>query len=172
MDETRIGGKARNADKRQWDSLPTKTARYQAAQHWADKKRSMVFGMVERGGKVSAHVVPSRRKGTLLRHIETRVTPGSTVYTDELKSYVHLRDHGYEHAAVNHKAAVWVDGDVHTQTIEGFWSLVKRGIDGTHHAVSRKHLQGYVNEYVWRYNHRDDDAAQFRTLIRNAAAPI
>lgn len=54
-------------------------------------------------------------------------------------------------------------------TIEGFWSLVKRGIGGTHHAVSAKHLQGYLNEYVWRYNHRNDGRAQFESLLLRAA---
>lgn len=63
-----------------------------------------------------------------------------------------------------------MDGNVHTQTIEGFFSLVKNGIRGTYHSVSKRHLPTYLNEYVWRYNHRDDDAAQFRTLLRNAAS--
>jgi transposase len=61
-------------------------------------------------------------------------------------------------------------GDVHTNTIEGFWSLVKRGIAGTHHAVSAKWLQGYLNEYAWRYNHRDDGQAMFLTLLLRSAA--
>jgi transposase len=60
-------------------------------------------------------------------------------------------------------------GDMHTNTIEGFWSLVKRGIAGTHHAVSAKWLQGYLNEYAWRYNHRDDGQAMFLTLLLRSA---
>ncbi len=64
-----------------------------------------------------------------------------------------------------------MEGTIHPLTIEGFWSLVKRGIGGTHHAVSAKWLQGYLNEYVWRYNHRDDGQAQFETLLRGAARP-
>jgi transposase len=62
-----------------------------------------------------------------------------------------------------------VSGDVHTQTIEGFWALVKNGIRGVYHTVSAKHLQGYLNEYAWRYNHRDDGSAMFLTLIMRSA---
>jgi DNA gyrase/topoisomerase IV subunit B len=76
---------------------------------------------------------------------------------------------GYQHHRVHHVAKVYVQGDAHTNTIEGFWSLVKRGIGGTHHAVSAKHLQGYLNEYTWRYNHRKDEQSQFETLLLRAA---
>ena len=64
-----------------------------------------------------------------------------------------------------------MSGNTHTQTIENFWSLVRRGITGVYHSVSAKHLQGYLNEYVWRYNHRDQDAAMFLTLLLRAAKP-
>ena len=97
---------------------------------------------------------------------------GSTVYTDQAKQYHPLSKQGFEHHTIDHSARVYVAGDVHTQTIEGFWSLVKRGISGTHHAVSPKWLQGYLNEYVWRYNHRDDGRAMFLSLILRAASPV
>lgn len=64
---------------------------------------------------------------------------------------------------------MYVDGDTHTQTIEGFWSLVKRGISGSHHSVSAKYLQGYLNEYAWRYNHRADSRAQFFGILESGA---
>ena len=70
---------------------------------------------------------------------------------------------------INHSEQVYVSGDVHVNTIEGFWSLTKRGIGGVYHAVSAKHLQGYLNEYAWRYNHRDDERAMFETLLVRAA---
>ncbi len=70
---------------------------------------------------------------------------------------------------LNHMEKVYVSGDVHTNTIEGFWSLVKRGIDGVYHNVSAKHLQGYLNEYSWRYNHRNDGRAMFAALLARAA---
>jgi hypothetical protein len=66
---------------------------------------------------------------------------------------------------VNHSQKVYVDGDVHTQTIEGFWSLLKRGIAGVYHGVSTKHLQAYMDEYTFRYNHRESDQGMFRTFL-------
>ncbi|MBI2885774.1 MAG: transposase, partial [Chloroflexi bacterium] len=75
------------------------------------------------------------------------------------------------HDRVNHSAQVYVSGDVHTNTMEGFWSLLKRGIGGVYHAVSAKHLQGYLNEYAWRYTHRNDETPMFETLLLRAALP-
>jgi transposase-like protein len=106
-----------------------------------------------------------------MRHIEARILPATSVYTDEATAYTPLAAKGYQHRRIHHAAKVYVEGDVHTNTIEGFWSLVKRGIGGTHHAVSAKWLQGYLNEYVWRYNARNDRRAQFLSLILRAAAP-
>ena len=87
--------------------------------------------------------------------------PDATIFTDEAAAYTSLTGKGYEHKRIHHAAKVYVEGDVHTNTIEGFWSLVKNGIRGSHHAVSAKYLQGYLNEYVWRYNARDDKRAMF-----------
>ena len=78
------------------------------------------------------------------------------VYTDELRSYDTLNARGYAHSRIQHNTEVYVSGDVHTQTIEGFWSLVKRGMVGTFHKVSRKYLPLYVAEFEWRYNNRDN----------------
>jgi transposase-like protein len=171
MDEMYAGGKPRAKDRAQWAHLSDSGLRRQAAQRWSDKKKTPVFGMVERGGKVSAHVVPSTQGSTLGRHVQARVLPASIVYTDEAPAYVGIaRRGGYEHRRIHHKARIYVEGAVHTNTIEGFWSLVKRGIDGTHHAVSAKYLQGYLNEYVWRYNRRNDRQAMFLGLILRAGA--
>ena len=136
-----------------------------------DAQKTPVLGMVERQGKVVAMVVEDAKTTTLMPHLLKRVDASSIVYTDELHSYKTLKRHGYDHRTIAHSAGVYVSGDVHTNTIEGFWSLVKRGIGGTHHAVSRKHLQGYLNEYAWRYNFREEDGpAQFLLLILRAAA--
>ena len=70
---------------------------------------------------------------------------------------------------MNHSENVYVSGDVHVNTMEGFWSLLKRGIDGVYHSVSAKHLQGYLNEYAWRYNHRNQTQRMFETLLVRAA---
>ena len=115
-----------------------------------------------------AVTVPNVRKATLLPHVIKRVLPSATVYTDELKSYDDLSRLGYRHGRIRHATGVYVSGDIHTNTIEGFWSLVKRGIGGVYHSVSAKHLQGYLNEYAWRYNHRDDERSQFETLLLRA----
>jgi transposase len=169
MDEMYVGGKPRPSDPNAWANLPL-PAKRAAAKKWADQHRTPVFGMVERQGKVAPHVVPSTQGVTLMRHVKARVRPEAVIYTDSAQMYrTPLRQAGYQHKRVHHEARVYVEGDAHTQTIEGFWSLVKRGIGGTHHAVSAKHLQGYLNEYVWRYNHRHDGRAQFESLLLRAA---
>jgi transposase len=80
-----------------------------------------------------------------------------------------LTEVGNIHRRINHSARIYVDGDVHTQTVDGFFALVKNAIRGTHHGVSAKWLQGYLNEYAWRWNRRDSDSPMFRDLIGLAA---
>jgi len=96
------------------------------------------------------------------------VLPKSTIFTDEYQPYRRITRDGYYHRRVNHSQDIYVSGEVHTNTIEGFFSLVKSGLRGSYHSVSRKWLQGYLNEYAWRYNHRDDEAAMFKTLLLRA----
>src|SRR5205823_5873264 len=86
-------------------------------------------------------------------------------FTDEHKSYARLPRMGYQHRRIHHASKVYVEGNVHTNTIEGFWSLVKWGISGVYHSVSDKHLQHYLDEYSFRYNHRDDERAMYRTVM-------
>jgi transposase len=100
--------------------------------------------------------------------VEKKVLPETMVYTDELKSYDGLGEKGYKHERIPHAEQVYVVGNVHTNTIEGFWSLLKRGISGVYHSVSEKHLQRYLNEYAFRYNHRDDKRALFATIGERA----
>ena len=147
-DETYVGGK-RSGGKR-GRGAPNKT---------------VVFGMVERGGDVMANVVPNVRKKTLQPIIEENVGAGSTVHTDELKSYSGLSKAGFEHETVNHGAGEYVDGDCHVNGIEGFWSRLKLSIRGTHVHVSAKHLQKYVKEFEYRYNRRKRPASIFGDLV-------
>ncbi len=169
VDETYVGGKPRLSDKAEF--AKTRNPR-QAAQKWSDKKKVPVLGMVERGGRVRAHVVPSTQRPTLIPQVVRSVAQDATVYTDDARVYKRtLPKAGFNHQVISHTTGVYVSGDIHTQTIEGFWSLVKRGISGTHHAVSPKWLQGYLNEYVWRYNHRDDGRAMFGLLLLRSANP-
>jgi len=94
------------------------------------------------------------------------VLDDAMVFTDEHTGYHGLTKQGYAHRRVNHRAKVYVDGDVHTNTIEGFWMLLKNGIRGTYHAVGKDYLQSYVNEYVFRYNHRSDQIHMFKTIAQ------
>ncbi len=130
--------------------------------------KTPVLGIVQRGGNVRAMTVPNVRRATILPNVTKRVLPDSTVFTDEYTAYLGLDKYGYKHERIRHKAHVYVSGNVHTNTIEGFWSLVKRGIGGVYHSVSAKHLQGYLNEYAWRYNHRNERRSMFRSLLLRA----
>ena len=127
--------------------------------------------MVERGGRVSAQVVDDATMLSLYPWIGKTIAEGTTIFTDEHQTYMNMPRALFDHQSIRHRDGVYVDGNVHTQTIENFWMLVKNGIRGVYHSVSGKHLQGYLNEYVWRYNHRDDDAAMFLQLILRAARP-
>jgi transposase len=134
------------------------------------KRRETVMGFVERGGRVVAMHVPSRYGYTLRTNVAAKVEQGSTVYTDDYAGYSGV-ERFYTHHRINHSGRVYVDGHVHTQTIEGFFSLFKNGVRGVYHSVSAKWLQGYLNEYVWRYNRRDKGRAMFLDLIEAAASP-
>ena len=92
---------------------------------------------------------------------------GATVYTDEYRPYRALSNE-FNHSFVRHSASEYVDGDVHTNNIENFWSLLKRGIDGIYHHVSKKHLEEYVNEFTFRYNNRKlSEGSKFDIAIAN-----
>ena len=126
--------------------------------------------MAQRKGRVVAVNVPNARRTTVMPHVRQRVLPRSVVSTDELKSYDKLKRSGYHRRRIHHAEKVYVSGAIHTNTIEGFWSLMKRGINGVYHAVSAKHLQGYLNEYTFRYNHRSKAEVQFKKLLLRAAS--
>lgn len=132
--------------------------------------KTPVFGMAQRSasgnaGQVAAFVVDDVTKASLLPHVVTKVLPHSTVYTDEAHAYQTLPNMGYQHDRVYHSERVYVSGEVHTQTIEGFWATCKRGIRGVYHSVSSEHLQSYLDEYVFRYNHRDEPGGMFEAFM-------
>ena len=148
VDETYIGGKRRGRGKfgRGIDKTP-------------------VVGVVQRGGRVVAIKTPDVTRATVMPFIRQHVLPRSIVYTDEYRTYNTLPSHGYDHRRIHHSSKVYVQGDIHTNTLEGFWSLLKRGIDGVYHAVSDKYLQSYLNEYAFWYNHRQDEVPMFQTML-------
>lgn len=127
--------------------------------------KTPVFGIAQRKGEVSATKVDDIKSATVYPIIKKRVLPKSMIYTDEYRIYNKLRKQGYQHKRVHHASKVWVMGDAHTNTIEGFWSVLKRGINGVYHAVSEKYLQSYIDEYAFRYNHRKDDTPMFLTIL-------
>lgn len=117
--------------------------------------KSVVFGMVQRGGKAKIKHVKTAGARILLPEIKAGVKPATTIYSDEWRGYDTLPQLGFPHGTVNHSRREFKLGDVHTNTVEGFWSHFKRGIDGIYIHVSPKHLQKYCNEYQYRYNTRD-----------------
>ena len=164
-DETFVGGKLRESDRAKL------RAQGIANRGPASKDRAVVFAAVERGGRVRATIIgKSRSAAAASRALSEFVLPGSMVFTDDWAGYDPLHRTGYRHRRINHSARIYVKGDVHTQTIEGFWSLFKRGVTGVYHAVGKDYLQSYLNEYTWRYNHRFDECAMFDTLVRKAAS--
>ncbi len=127
--------------------------------------KTIAMGMVKRQGRIVVKVVPDVKGKTLMANVTKHITPKSTIFTDDMSSYGGLRLAGFRHLKVKHSAKVYVEGIAHTNTVDGFWSLAKRGIDGTHHAISPKYLQAYLNEYGFRYNHRNDDQPLFMTIL-------
>ncbi len=117
-------------------------------------KKQIIFGAVERTGRASVVHVRSSGARVLLPEIENRIAAGSHIHSDEWQAYKTLNRRGYSHTTVNHSKLEYVRGTAHTNTIEGFWSQLKRSIDGSYHAVSPKYLQSYINQFVFMYNHR------------------
>lgn len=151
-DETYIGGKAEGKRGR-----------------GADKKTA-VFGLVQREGELRAEVVPNTKAATLLPIMRKNVRLGSRFMTDHYGAYNKVRSMGYYHRRINHGINQYVRGLTHVNTIEGFWSQLKRSINGTYHAVSPKHLQSYVDEFSWRYNARHSPSPLFDLLMEKLAA--
>lgn len=129
--------------------------------------KTPVFGIAERRGRVRAFTTDNVQGATLLPIIREHVLPKSTIFTDERVVYDgvgHTSD-GYWHRRIRHREKVYVMGNVHTNTVEGFWSLVKRGISGVYHNVGRHYLQSYLNEYSFRYNRRFDEQPMFTSFL-------
>jgi transposase-like protein len=160
VDETFIGGKARNMHVAQRKRRITGTG---------GKDKTAVVGFVERGGKVQTVVVENRKKKILQAEVKKRVEAGAALYTDELLSYEGLAGE-YAHKVINH-AVQYVDGAVHTNTLENFWSLLKRSLNGTYVSVEPFHLFRYLDEQAFRYNNRKDktDSERFTDAMSRVA---
>jgi transposase-like protein len=160
VDETYVGGKVSNMHK-------DRRARQKTPRGGMGGKTA-VLGMVERGGRVHAEVVGDAKRRTLAPRVRERIEPGSTVYTDALKSYYGLAA-DYEHAVIDHMES-YVNGRVHTNGVENFWSLLKRGLHGTYVSVDPAHLFRYLDERVFTYNLRNlTDYERFAAVLRCVA---
>ena len=152
VDETLVGGKTKG-----------KGRAYKGNKTW-------VAGAIQRNGGIRLERIPNTQKGTLHDFIARTVKDDAeAIYTDELASYLGIADHNTRHETVNHSIEEWTAGDVHTNTIEGVWSLFKRSIIGAFHQVSAKHLDRYLEELEWRYSNRDNDHIFVDTLRRMVA---
>lgn len=152
-DETYIGGKEKNkhANKKTKEGEP-------------DKKR-VVLGAIERDGKVVLKYVPNASEENMVPFIQRYVSVGAKIYTDEFRSYNKL-GRTYQHGTINHSVRIYVNGDIHTNTIENFWSVLKRGIYGIYHSVSEKHLDRYLHEFSARFNERKvSEQAKFEKFL-------
>ncbi len=147
VDETYIGG------------------RYDKRRKRGPHEKQAVMGLIEREGRVEARPIPTASKKILVGVVQERVAPGTKVYTDEYAAYKSVGK-THRHETVRHIALEWVRGDVHTNTIENFWSLFKRGLIGSFHRVSEKHLPRYLDEFTYRQNHRKESNL-FGITVRN-----
>ena len=155
VDETYIGGLSKNMHIKKRAEKEIKTGPH---------SKTAVLGLVQREGEVRAKVIEETGKWVLVPEVMDHVAQGSTVCTDEWKGYNLIGRVGYVHARVNHREGEYVRAIAHTNTIEGFWSQLKRSINGTFHHVSKRHLQKYVNEFCYRYNRRKSERPVFADL--------
>jgi transposase-like protein len=152
-DETFVGGVEKNKHKSKRKHLGT-----------GGIGKTPIFGMKSRRGAVRAQVVRGVSKLNLQPLIQKHIAPGETVYTDSWVGYRNLK--GFKHTAVNHMGGTYVQGDAHTNGIESFWALFKRGFHGVYHFMSRKHMQRYVDEFAFRWNNRPLDLpGRFATVV-------
>ncbi|MCI0450623.1 MAG: IS1595 family transposase [Chlorobi bacterium] len=144
-DETYIGGKNKN---RHWDK------KVKGNQGRSLKDKSVVIGLYQRNGMIISKPIENTTTKIIPQAIKENVKKGSHLITDELSAYV-MFDGNYKHSIIKHAQGEYANGKIHTNTIEGFWSLLKRGIIGIYHQVSEKHLEKYCNEFNFRYNTKD-----------------
>jgi transposase-like protein len=159
VDETSWGGRPRHKHKTRSEAVK-----------FAEAKPT-VLGMVERGGRIRLRVIASRRGEPLSGAVRANVNPEAILFTDDWRPYRPLRAQYAGHRVINHAAGIYVEGETHTNTIEGFFGNLKTGMRGTYKKVSRKWLQSYVDEYAWRYNQRfRGERSMFHLLVNEAAA--
>ena len=149
-----------------------KNKRTEGTQGRSVQTKTPIAGVVERGGNVRAKKVADTSGSTLRKFVYENVERGSQLHTDEWWGYKGL-EKLFGHSVTNHNAKEYVNGDSHTNTLEGFWSLLKRGVVGIYHSMSNKHLQKYVDEFVFRYNTRTlTEADRFNLMLSGLATHL
>lgn len=129
------------------------------------KNKSAIMGMVERGGSIRVKRIPNRETHILLNNIKQNVSRNSSLMTDDFGVYRKVPKLGYKRSVINHSRKQYVSGDIHTNTIESWWSQFKRSVHGSYHSVSAKYLQSYLDEFAFRYNLRNDEIPVFQWLL-------
>jgi transposase-like protein len=147
VDETYVGGEAEGMG------------------HGYKGNKALVVGAIERGGDATLNVIEHADKETLHAFIHGHAAPDN-VYTDDWPAYKGIKSEAVNHETVNHSADEWVKGDVHTNSVENIWSLLKRSIVGSYHQVSKKHLDAYLKELEWRFNGRENPYLFRDTLLK------
>jgi transposase-like protein len=152
VDETFVGGKTEGMG------------------HGYKGNKPVVVGALQRGGKAVLQVVDDRSRQTLHQFIHNNCKPETeAIYTDDWPAYNGIEDKDTRHESVNHHAEEWVRGNVHTNSVEGVWSLLKRSITGSYHKLSTKHLNSYLDELEWRFNNRENPYL-FRDTLKKLIA--
>jgi transposase-like protein len=167
MDETYFGGKRKSTGPRSFGKKRSNIGRPASD----DPQKTPIVGIVERKGRVVAKATRPLSSDKLMGMVKEHILPESTVYTDEYRPYNRIEklEGRYQHKRIHHASKVYVVGDIHTSSIEGFWSLIKRGIGGVYHSVSQKYLQSYLDEYSFRYNRRDHGNLIFKAILEQVS---
>lgn len=162
IDEAFVGGKSRFKHK-------NKKVKYSPGRNWRDK--TPVLGMLQRGGKVRAIIVPNVQMLALKKAVYTHIKGGSTIMGDGFQGYRALL--AYDVKCVDHSSGWYANGDIHTNTIEGFWSQLKKGLASTYHKTTPKHLNKYLHEFVFKYNYRNlEIQKQIEKILCNSKIKI